>query len=54
MKISYLKGYKWLLSPKKRVRIDFLGYIRYDALAKHIKHFFNKNIKVKGRRCPDY
>ena len=54
MKILYLKGYKWLLSQNQRVRIDFLGYRRYEALAKHIKPFFKKNIKVKGRQCPDY
>ena len=50
MKILYLKDYKWLLS---RERIDFLGYIRYKALTKHI-NFFQKNIKVKGRQCHNY
>ena len=54
MKILYLKGYKWLLSQNQRVRIDFLGYRRYNALAKHIKPFFKKNVNVKGRQCPDY
>ena len=28
-------------------RIDFLGYRRYEALAKHVKPFLKKNIKVK-------
>ena len=53
MKIWYLKGYKCLLSQNQRVRIDFLGYKRYEALAQHI-NLFLKNIKVKGRQCPDY
>ena len=53
MKILYLKGYKWLLSLNQRVRIDFLGYIRYEALAKHVKLFL-KNIKVKRHQCPYY
>ena len=53
MKILNLKGYKWLLSHKLGVRIEFLGYTEYEALAKHIKPFFKKNIKVKGRQCPD-
>ena len=43
MKILYLKGYKWLLSQNQRVRIDFLGYRWYEALAKHTKPFL-KNI----------
>ena len=48
MKILYLKGYKWLLSPqKKRVRIDFFGSIRYQALARHIKPFKKKELKWK-------
>ena len=42
MKILYLKGYKWLLSQNRQVRTDFLGYMRYEALAKHIKLFFKK------------
>ena len=46
MKILYMKDYKWLLSQE---RIDFLGYIRYEALAKHIKPFL-KYIKVKVPR----
>ena len=54
MKILYLKGYKWLLSQKQSKRIDFLGYRRYEALAKHIKSVLKKSIKVKGRQCPDY
>ena len=49
MKVLYLQGYKWLLSQNQRVRNDFLGYRRYEALAKHIKPFL-KNIKVKGRQ----
>ena len=53
MKILYLKGYKWLLSQNQRVRIDFLGYRRYETLAKHIKPFL-KNIEVKGGQFPDY
>ena len=39
MKILYLKTYKWLLSQNQPVRIDFLGYKWYEALAKHIKSF---------------
>ena len=39
MKISYLKGYKWLFPQNQRVRIDILSYIRYEALVKHIKPF---------------
>ena len=53
MKIWYLKGCMWLLSQNQRVRNDFFGYRRYEALAKHIKTFL-KNIKVKGHQCPDY
>ena len=53
MKILYLKGYKWLLSQNQRVRNNFSGYRRYEALAKHIKPF-RQNIKVKGHQCPDY
>ena len=53
MKILYLKGFKWLLSRNQQVRKDFLGYRRYEALAKRIKPSF-KNIKVKRRQCPDY
>ena len=53
MKILYLKGYKWLLSQNQRVRNDFFGYRRYEALAKHMKPFL-KNIKVKGSQCPGY
>ena len=43
MKILYLKGYKWLLSQSQGVRIDFLGYRRYEALAKHIKPVLKKH-----------
>ena len=39
MNILYLKVYKWLLSQNQQVGIDFLGYIRYEALTKHIKPF---------------
>ena len=39
MKILYLKSSKWLLSQNQPVRIDFLGYKQYEALAKHIKPF---------------
>ena len=53
MKILYLKGYKWLLSQNQQVRIDFLGYRRYEALAKYIKPFL-KNTEVKGGQFPDY
>ena len=54
MKILYLEGYKWLLPQDQRVRISFLGYTRYEVLAKHIKPFFKKTIKVKERQCLDY
>ena len=53
MKILYLEGYKWLLPQDQRVRISFLGYTRYEVLAKHIKPFFKKTIKVKERQCLD-
>ena len=39
MKILYLKGYKLFLSQNQQVRIDSLGYRRYEPLAKHIKPF---------------
>ena len=42
MNVLYLNGYKCLLSQNRRVIIDFLGYIRYDTLAKHIKPFFER------------
>ena len=45
MKILYLKGYKWLLSENQRVRNDFFGYRRHEALAKHVKAFFKKALK---------
>ena len=51
MKILYLKGYKWLVSQNQQVRIDFLGYLRYERLAKHIKPYL-KNIKVKNVSAP--
>ena len=46
MKILYLKGYKWSLSQIQRVRIDCVGYILYEALAKH-QTFFKKTLKSK-------
>ena len=52
VKILYLKGYKWLLSQKKRVRIDFFGYIRCEALARHIKPFKRKKLKWKDVSVP--
>ena len=42
MKILYLKGYKWLLSQNQRVKNDFLGHRRYEALTKHMKPFLKK------------
>ena len=53
MKILHLKSYKCLLSQNKRVKNSVFGYKRYYALPKHIKPFL-KNIKVEGRKCPDY
>ena len=52
VKILYLKGYKWLLSQKKRVRIDFFGYIRCEALARHIKPFKRNKLKWKHVSAP--
>ena len=43
MKILYLKGYKWLLFQKQRVRNGFLGYRQFQTLAKHMKPFFAKH-----------
>ena len=43
MKILYLKGDKKLLSQNPQIRIDFLGYRRYEAMAKHIKTLFKKH-----------
>ena len=43
MKILCLKGYKSLLSQNQQVRIDFLSYRWYEALAKHIKPFLEKH-----------
>ena len=31
MNILYLKGYKWLLSPKKQVINDFFDYRRFET-----------------------
>ena len=42
-----------MLSQNHRVRNDFFGYRRYEALAKDIKPSFKK-IKVKGHQCLDY
>ena len=47
MKILYLKGYKWLLCQNQRVRNNFFGYTRYEALAEHTKPFFKKTLKWK-------
>ena len=47
MKTLYLKGYKWLLSQNQRVRIDFLGYTWYEAVAKYIKFFLKKPLNLK-------
>ena len=47
MKILHLKGYNWLLSQNQRVRNDFFGYRRYEALAKHISPFLKKTLKWK-------
>ena len=49
LKFWYLKGYKWLLSQKQRVRSGFFGYRQYSTLTKRIKP-----LKVIGRQCPDY
>ena len=46
MKTLYLKGHKWLLYQNQRVKAAILGNIRYEGP-------FLKNIKVKGRQCPD-
>ena len=54
MKILYLKGYKWLFSRNQRVRNDVFGFRQYEALVKHIKPFFKKIVKVKGRQCLIY
>ena len=43
MKILYLKGYKWLLSQNQEVRIVFIGYRQYEALAKQYKPFLKKH-----------
>ena len=45
MKILYWKGYKWLLSQNKRVRIDFSGYRQHETLAKDIK-LFNQHLSI--------
>ena len=43
MKILHLKDYNCLLSQNQRVRNDFPGNRRYEALAKRIKPFFTKH-----------
>ena len=48
MKILYMKGCKWLLFQNQRVRNEFFGYTRYEALGKRTKPFL-KNNQVKGR-----
>ena len=45
MKFLYLIDYKWLLPQNQRVRVDFLGYKQYEALATHIKPFLKKTLK---------
>ena len=45
MKILYWKGYKWLLSQNKRVRIDFSGYRQHETLAKDIR-LFNQHLSI--------
>ena len=53
MKILYLKSCKWLLSQNQQVRIDFLRYRRYEALAKHIKPLKKKKtVKRKDVSAP--
>ena len=52
MELLYLKDYKWVLSQNELVRIDFLGYRRYELLAKHIKPFFQKKLKRKDAIAP--
>ena len=42
MKSLHLNGYKWLLSQKQRITIDFLRYRRDKTLTQHIKHFLKK------------
>ena len=42
MKSLHLNGYKWLLSQKQRITIDFLRYRRDKALTQYIKHFLKK------------
>ena len=41
--MKILNSNKWVLSESQQVRIDFLGYIWYEALAKHIKPFLEKH-----------
>ena len=49
MKILYSNNFVfaisacWLVAKNQLVGISFLGYIRYEALAKHIKPFFEKH-----------
>ena len=48
----HLKDYKWFLSQNQRVRDDFFGYRRCEAIAKHIKSFskrhYSKRTSVPG------
>ena len=46
MKILCLKDYKWLVSQNQEVRNSCFGYRPYKTVAKHIKTFFEKNIKM--------
>ena len=40
-----------LLSQNQQVRIDFLGYMRYEALAKYIK-LFKKTLRTSSTSVP--
>ena len=42
-----MKGYKWLLYQNKQVKNDSFSYRRYEALAKHIKHFLKKHLSER-------
>ena len=39
MKIFVSDGLKVVVPQSQRVRIDVLGYRRYEAMAKHVKPF---------------
>ena len=51
----YLEGCKWSLFQSQRVRIDFLDYRQYEALANHIKSFLKtlkwKDCNIGEGRC---